>query len=120
VANDLAAFNYFHPDGHWTIGKSMDTFTPLGSVFETELDPEQVTIEAYVNGIQKQQAKPDLMITSITGMIAYISSFMTLQPGDVILTGTPVGADMVRTGDVVDCVIKEIAPYLIQLKKKAK
>jgi len=108
VANDLGAFNYFHPEGHWTIGKAFDTFCPLGPVIETDFDYRTARIQAAVNGVMKQDAMMERIITPIDEMIAYISRFMTLNPGDVILTGTPAGSDYVRHGDVVDCWIEGI------------
>jgi 2-keto-4-pentenoate hydratase/2-oxohepta-3-ene-1,7-dioic acid hydratase in catechol pathway len=108
VANDFGAFNYFHPEGHWTIGKAFDTFCPLGPVIETEFDYRSARIQATVNDKLKQDALIERIITPIDVMISYISRFMTLMPGDVILTGTPAGADMVRDGDIVDCYIEGI------------
>ncbi|NWQ44615.1 fumarylacetoacetate hydrolase family protein [Bacillus sp. EB106-08-02-XG196] len=108
IGNDVTAPQFFHQDGHWTIGKSFDTFTPLGPVIETELNPSGVSVEAVVNGIERQNSSTDLMIISISKMISYLSNVMTLKPGDVILTGSPVGADFVGEGDTIECEIKEI------------
>ncbi|PAE23715.1 fumarylacetoacetate hydrolase family protein [Bacillus sp. 7894-2] len=108
VGNDVTAPQFFHNDGHWTIGKSFDSFTPLGPVIETELDPFEIKVEAKLNGTEKQNSSTDLMIIPIRKMISYLSNVMTLKPGDVILTGSPVGAEMVRSGDVIECEIKEI------------
>lgn len=108
VANDVTAPQYFHESGHWTVGKSFDTFTPLGPYIETELDPDQVTVEAYLNGDRKQASAVSLMIISMRKMIAYLSNVMTLEPGDVILTGSPIGAEMMRSGDEIVCQIAGI------------
>ncbi|MDQ0414742.1 fumarylacetoacetate hydrolase family protein [Mesobacillus stamsii] len=108
VGNDVTAPSHFHKDGHWTIGKSFDTFTPLGPVIETELDPFSVVVTARLNGVEKQNSPTDLMIIPIPKMISYLSKVMTLKPGDVILTGSPVGAEFVGTQDVIECEIKEI------------
>ncbi|MCK7606203.1 fumarylacetoacetate hydrolase family protein [Geobacillus stearothermophilus] len=108
VANDVTAPQFFHPDGHWTIGKSFDTFTPLGPVIETELDPRAVSVKARVNGEEKQNSSTKLMIISISKMISYLSHVMTLQPGDVILTGSPVGAELVGPGTVIECEVDGI------------
>ncbi|MFT4416981.1 fumarylacetoacetate hydrolase family protein [Fredinandcohnia humi] len=108
IGNDVTAPQYFHQDGHWTIGKSFDTFTPLGPFIETELNPLTVSVEAKVNGVEKQNSPTDFMIISITKMISYLSNVMTLNTGDVILTGSPVGAEFVKPGDVIECRIKEI------------
>jgi 2-keto-4-pentenoate hydratase/2-oxohepta-3-ene-1,7-dioic acid hydratase in catechol pathway len=108
VANDVTAPQFFHPDGHWTIGKSFDTFTPLGPVIETELNPSSVWVKARLNGVEKQNSPTELMIIPISKMIAYLTNVMTLKPGDVILTGSPVGAELVGAGDVIECEIAEI------------
>lgn len=108
VGNDVTAPQFFRHDGHWTIGKAFDTFTPLGPVIETELDPFAVRVEARLNGEKKQDSPTDLMIIPIRKMISYLSTVMTLKPGDVILTGSPMGAEMVDAGDVIECEIKEI------------
>jgi 2-keto-4-pentenoate hydratase/2-oxohepta-3-ene-1,7-dioic acid hydratase in catechol pathway len=108
VGNDVTAPQFFHEDGHWTIGKSFDTFTPLGPVIETELDTFRIHVEAKLNGVKKQDSSTELMIISIRKMISYLSSVMTLKPGDVLLTGSPVGADFVQAGDVIECEMKGI------------
>lgn len=108
VANDVTAPQYFHQDGHWTVGKAFDTFTPLGPVIETELDPFNVRVEARLNGEEKQNSPTELMIVPIRKMISYLSNVMKLKAGDVILTGSPLGAVMVGSGDIIECEIKEI------------
>jgi 2-keto-4-pentenoate hydratase/2-oxohepta-3-ene-1,7-dioic acid hydratase in catechol pathway len=108
VANDVTAPQFFHQDGHWTIGKSFDTFTPLGPVIETEMDPFAVKVEAKLNGEEKQNSGTELMIIPIRTMVSYLTKVMTLKPGDVILTGSPVGAAMAGAGDSIECEIKEI------------
>ncbi|WP_156291076.1 fumarylacetoacetate hydrolase family protein [Oceanobacillus salinisoli] len=108
VANDVTAPQFFHKDGHWMIGKSFDTFTPLGPYIETELDPNKVTVKAYLNGDKIQDSVTKLMIIPMRKMIAGLSSIMTLEQGDVILTGSPLGAGMMRDGDDIICEIAEI------------
>jgi 2-keto-4-pentenoate hydratase/2-oxohepta-3-ene-1,7-dioic acid hydratase in catechol pathway len=108
VGNDVTAPQFFHQDGHWTIGKSFDSFTPLGPVIETELDPFNVKVEAILNGAQKQNSATELMIIPIRRMVSYLTKVMTLKPGDVILTGSPVGAELVGAGDIIECEIKEV------------
>ncbi|TBL70788.1 fumarylacetoacetate hydrolase family protein [Paenibacillus thalictri] len=108
VGNDVTAPQLFHPEGHWLVGKSADTFTPLGPVIETELNPDQVVIQATHNGILKQNSPIDLIIVSVRYLISYLSRYMTLQPGDVILTGSPAGAVMMEQGDTIECAIEGI------------
>ncbi|WP_347550064.1 fumarylacetoacetate hydrolase family protein [Pseudalkalibacillus hwajinpoensis] len=108
VGNDVTAPQFFHNDGHWTLGKSFDTFTPIGPVIETELDPYRIHVTAKVNEELKQDSPTEWMIVPIKEMIAYLSTVMTLHPGDVILTGSPTGAHFVKEGDMITCHIKEI------------
>ncbi|NHN33589.1 fumarylacetoacetate hydrolase family protein [Paenibacillus agricola] len=108
ITNDITASQFFHPDGHWMVGKSFDTFTPLGPVIETELDLTQVRVQAQHNGQRKQDSGLDLMILSIPFLIAYLSRVMTLQPGDVILSGSPAGADFMGASELIECQIDGI------------
>lgn len=108
VGNDVTAPQYFHEAGHWMVGKAFDTFTPLGPYIETELDPSSIRVVAHLNGEEKQNSPTELMIVPIRHMISYLSKVMTLQPGDVILTGSPLGAELVGAGAVIECSIKEI------------
>ncbi|MBM7552090.1 fumarylacetoacetate hydrolase family protein [Thalassobacillus pellis] len=108
VANDVTAPQYFHEDGHWTLGKSFDTFTPLGPVIETEFDADSAEIQAVHNGEKKQDSPTNLMIVTTQRMIAYLSNVMTLKPGDVILTGSPVGAEFLKENDEIECKIAGI------------
>ncbi len=108
IGNDVTAPQFFHEDGHWTIGKSFDTFTPLGPAIETELDPAQIRVKARINNREKQNSGTNLMIIPISKMLSYLSTVMTLKPGDVILTGSPLGAELVKAGDVIECEIDQI------------
>jgi 2-keto-4-pentenoate hydratase/2-oxohepta-3-ene-1,7-dioic acid hydratase in catechol pathway len=123
VGNDVTAPQFFHQDGHWTIGKSFDTFTPLGPVIETELDPLNVRVEARLNDVEKQNSHTELMIVPLRKMISYLTKVMTLKPGDVILTGSPLGAEFVGEGNVIECEIKEIGTLrntFVTVKETAK
>ncbi len=108
VGNDVTAPQFFHKDGHWMVGKSFDTFTPLGPFIETDLDPLNVNVKSKLDSVEKQNSSTDLMIVPIREMISYLSSVMTLKKGDVILTGSPVGAEMTGKGSTIECEIKEI------------
>ena len=118
VTNDVTAPQFFvNNGGNWFVGKSFDTFTPLGPFIKTELNPKDVVVEAYVNGIQKQNSSTELMIVPIREMIAYLSSVTTLKPGDVILTGSPVGAEFIGHQDEISCEIKQIGVLKNRLVK---
>ncbi|WP_010531663.1 fumarylacetoacetate hydrolase family protein [Lentibacillus jeotgali] len=120
VANDVTAPQYFHDDGHWMVGKSFDTFTPLGPCIETEFDPDNARVEAYLNGEKKQDSPTANMIVSMRKMIAYLSGVMTLEPGDVILTGSPLGAEMMKADDKIVCSINGIGELHNPVEQKVR
>ena len=101
VANDVTARDLQKQDGQWTRGKGFDTFAPVGPWIDTTFDPTDRVVRCLVNGEVRQQSTTALMIYSIPHIIAHISRFMTLEPGDLIMTGTPSGVGPVRPGDVM-------------------
>jgi 2-keto-4-pentenoate hydratase/2-oxohepta-3-ene-1,7-dioic acid hydratase in catechol pathway len=101
VANDVTARDLQKQDGQWTRGKGFDTFGPIGPWIETDFDPAGKTIRTLVNDEVRQDSNIDLLIHPIARVIAYVTRFMTLLPGDVILTGTPDGVGPVQPGDVM-------------------
>lgn len=108
VANDVTARDLQRRDGQWTRGKGFDTFCPLGPWIETDLDPADVLVQTRVNGEMRQMASTREMMFSVEQLIAFISSVMTLQPGDLILTGTPAGIGPLVDGDVVEVSVEGI------------
>ncbi len=95
-------------DGQWTRAKSYDTFAPIGPWIETELDPNDVRVETYLNGDLRQSARTSDLIFGVSRLVSFISEVMTLLPGDVIATGTPSGIGPVSHGDVVEVTIDSI------------
>lgn len=101
--NDVTARDLQKKDGLFTRAKGFDTFAALGPWIETDLgDPDNVMVEALVNGEPRQQASTDNMVFGVRRLISFISEVMTLLPGDVIATGTPAGVGPMRPGDVVE------------------
>lgn len=103
--NDVTARDLQRRDGQWTRSKGFDTFCPLGPWIVTHLSPEEIAdleILCRVNGEVRQRGRAREMVFPIPALIAYISSIMTLEPGDVILTGTPAGVGPLRPGDWVE------------------
>jgi 2-keto-4-pentenoate hydratase/2-oxohepta-3-ene-1,7-dioic acid hydratase in catechol pathway len=100
--NDVTARDLQRADGQWTRGKSFDTFCPFGPVLESNLNLADTTLETYVNGVRKQSASASEMIFSVDVIIRWIALVMTLEPGDVIATGTPAGIGTLADGDVVE------------------
>ena len=105
IANDVTARDLQSRDGQWTRAKGFDTFCPLGPWIETDMDVADRLITCRVNGGLRQMASTREMIFPIAQLIAYISSVMTLLPGDVILTGTPAGVNALAPGDEVEITI---------------
>ena len=105
VANDVTARDLQKTDGQWARAKGFDSFCPLGPWIETELDPSQLTLTTELNGELRQQSDTNLMVHDVATLLAYVSSFMTLLPGDVILTGTPEGVGPMQPGDDVSVTI---------------
>ncbi|TYP55483.1 fumarylacetoacetate hydrolase family protein [Thermosediminibacter litoriperuensis] len=107
-ANDVTARDLQKKDGQWTRSKSFNTFCPLGPWIETELDPANLSIQLKKNGEIKQKSTTANLIFKVPEIVAFISSIMTLLPGDVILTGTPAGVGPVKPGDILEVSIEGI------------
>jgi 2-keto-4-pentenoate hydratase/2-oxohepta-3-ene-1,7-dioic acid hydratase in catechol pathway len=100
--NDVTARDLQRKDVQFTRAKGFDTFCPVGPWIETELDLRSVGVSARVNGETRQHGNAQQMIFPILELLAFISSIMTLEPGDLISTGTPEGVGPLRAGDVVE------------------
>lgn len=116
VANDVTARDLQFKDGQWTRGKGFDTFCPIGPWIETEFDPADVLITCHVNEEMRQMASTRDMVFSVRKLIAFISSVMTLEPGDLILTGTPSGVGILMDGDQVQVEIEGLGTLRNQVK----
>jgi len=100
--NDVTARDIQKSDGQWTRGKGFDTFCPVGPIVSDEIDPvagPPVTVITRQNGVVKQQGSTRDLIFPIAELLRYITQFMTLEPGDLIPTGTPAGVGAVKPGD---------------------
>jgi 2-keto-4-pentenoate hydratase/2-oxohepta-3-ene-1,7-dioic acid hydratase in catechol pathway len=101
AANDVTARDLQRSDDQWTRSKGFDTFCPLGPWIDTHLDPSDVLVTCHVNGQLRQMASTRDMLFPVPQLLAYVSSIMTLEPGDVLLTGTPSGIGPLAAGDEV-------------------
>jgi len=103
LANDVTARDLQNKDGQWTRAKGFDTFCPSGPVVSDELDPEAgLTLETRVNGELRQHGSTLDFIFPISRLLAYITAAMTLEEGDLVLTGTPSGVGPLKAGDRVE------------------
>jgi 2-keto-4-pentenoate hydratase/2-oxohepta-3-ene-1,7-dioic acid hydratase in catechol pathway len=106
LANDVTARDLQKKDAQWTRAKGFDTFCPVGPIVSDELDLEAgLTLETRVNGELRQHASTLDFIFPIPALLAYITAAMTLEPGDLILTGTPSGVGPLQPGDRVEVTI---------------
>jgi 2-keto-4-pentenoate hydratase/2-oxohepta-3-ene-1,7-dioic acid hydratase in catechol pathway len=108
VGNDVTARDLQRKDNQWTRSKGFDTFCPLGPWIETEFDPADAMITCHVNGELRQMASTRDMIFNVDQLVAFASSIMTLEVGDVIMTGTPAGISPLNPGDIVEVAIEGI------------
>jgi 2-keto-4-pentenoate hydratase/2-oxohepta-3-ene-1,7-dioic acid hydratase in catechol pathway len=107
-ANDVTARKLQKVDGQWTRAKGFDTFCPLGPWIETDLDSSDLALRTLVNGEVRQSSRTSLLERGVASLIAFISSVMTLLPGDVLLTGTPSGVGPLQVGDRVEVEIEGV------------
>lgn len=108
IGNDVTARDLQRSDGQWTRAKGFDTFCPFGPWIDTEFDPSDAVISCRVNGQLRQLASTRDMVFSVPNLVAFISSVMTLEPGDLIFTGTPAGVGPLKAGDIVEVEIENL------------
>jgi 2-keto-4-pentenoate hydratase/2-oxohepta-3-ene-1,7-dioic acid hydratase in catechol pathway len=102
AGNDVSDRVLQKKDGQWVRAKGFDTYCPLGPWIETDVDVSNVKVESRLNGSVRQSQTTASMIFSVPFLIAYISRVMTLEPGDVIMTGTPEGVGPINPGDTIE------------------
>jgi 2-keto-4-pentenoate hydratase/2-oxohepta-3-ene-1,7-dioic acid hydratase in catechol pathway len=101
IGNDVTARDLQRSDDQWTRAKGFDTFCSFGPWIDTEFDPADAILSCRVNGQMRQMASTRDIVFNVPTLIAYISSVMTLEPGDLIFTGTPAGVGELENGDEV-------------------
>ena len=107
--NDVTARDLQRKDGQWTRAKGFDTFCPVGPVHEGRVDLTDLEIVTRVNGQVRQHAKSSEMVFPIPVLLSYISKVMTLEPGDLVATGTPAGISRINPGDTVEVEVVGVA-----------
>jgi 2-keto-4-pentenoate hydratase/2-oxohepta-3-ene-1,7-dioic acid hydratase in catechol pathway len=118
VVCDVTARDLQSRDGQWTRAKSFDTFCPVGSVVVTGVDPAALDLRLTVNGKERQHASTRDMVFGVAELVAHVSSFVTLEPGDLILTGTPEGVGRLAPGDDVEVTIEEIGTLQFRVARE--
>lgn len=107
-ANDVTARDLQKKDGQWTRAKSFDTFCPVGPWIETDLNPDDLLVESYLNNERRQSSRTSRFIFKVNFLVSFISEIMTLEPGDLIITGTPAGIGPMKPGDEIEVRIEGI------------
>jgi 2-keto-4-pentenoate hydratase/2-oxohepta-3-ene-1,7-dioic acid hydratase in catechol pathway len=118
VGNDVTARDLQHSDGQWTRAKGFDTFCPFGPWVDTGFDPSDAVITCRVSGQPRQMASTRDMVFSVNMLIAFISSVMTLEPGDLVFTGTPAGIGSLEDGDEVVVEIEGLGKLSNRVRKE--
>ncbi|WP_456483153.1 fumarylacetoacetate hydrolase family protein [Methanopyrus kandleri] len=108
IINDVTARDIEKREGQWVRAKSYDTFAPLGPWIETELEPDGLEMELRVNGEVRQRATTDDMVRDPYELVSFTSRVMTLEPGDIIATGTPPGVGPMEPDDKIELEIERI------------
>ena len=116
AAQDITDRTIQASESQFARSKSFDTFTPLGPYIETKIDPHDLSIQLFQNGQLRQNGNTSQMIFNCFHLVSFISTNMTLLPGDVILTGTPSGVGTIESGDRLEVRIQGMAPLVNTVK----
>ena len=103
-------------ESQWARAKSFDTFSPLGPYVETKIDPHDLTIQLFQNGQLRQNSNTSQLIFNCYHLVSFISTNLTLLPGDVICTGTPSGVGAIESSDRLEVRIQGLAPLVNTVK----
>lgn len=106
--NDITARDIQMADGQWIRGKAMDGFAPFGPWITDETDGEDLKVETRLNGKVVQSSRTSMFMTNITDMLVFITAAMTLEPGDIVSTGTPAGIGPMNPGDIVEVEVESV------------
>lgn len=115
-AQDISDRTIQNRESQWARAKSFDTFTPLGPYVETKIDPSDLTIQLFQNGQLRQNSNTSQLIFNCHQLVSFISTNLTLMPGDVILTGTPSGIGPIESGDRLEVRIQGLTPLVNTVK----
>ncbi|HEY1719001.1 MAG TPA: fumarylacetoacetate hydrolase family protein [Verrucomicrobiae bacterium] len=116
ASQDISDRTIQNADGQWARAKSFDTFTPLGPLVETQINPNELNIQLFQNGLLRQNSNTKQLIFKPHELVSFISTNLTLLPGDVILTGTPSGIGPIQSGDKLEVRIQGLAPLVNSVK----
>jgi 2-keto-4-pentenoate hydratase/2-oxohepta-3-ene-1,7-dioic acid hydratase in catechol pathway len=116
---DVTARDFQDKDGQWSRAKGYDTFCPTGPVVVSGLDPASLHVSLSVNGVRRQHASVRQMVFDVARLVSHVSSFATLEPGDLIATGTPEGVGPLGHGDTVDVTIDHVGTLRLHVVRES-
>jgi len=116
AAQDISDRAIQQGESQWARAKSFDTYTPVGPYVETKVDPHDLTIQLFQNGQLRQNSHTSQLIFNCFHLVSFVSTNMTLMPGDLILTGTPGGIGPINSGDKLEVRIGDMAPLCNTVK----
>lgn len=116
AAQDITDRTIQNSESQFARCKSFDTFTPLGPFIETKIDPHELSIQLFQNGQLRQNGNTAQMIFNCFHLVSFISTNLTMLPGDIILTGTPSGVGPIESGDRLEVRIQGLAPLVNTVK----
>ncbi|PWH14620.1 MAG: 2-hydroxyhepta-2,4-diene-1,7-dioate isomerase [Anaerolineae bacterium] len=120
VGNDVTARDLQKSDGQWTRAKGFDTFCAFGPWIDTDFDPADALVTCRVSGQPRQMASTRDMVFNVNTLLAFVSSVMTLEPGDLLFTGTPAGVGILKDGDEVVCEIEGLGKLVNPVRAEVK
>jgi len=116
AAQDISDRTIQNAESQWARSKSFDTFSPVGPYIETKIDPNDLTIQLFQNGQLRQNSNTSQLIFDCYELVSFISTNMTLLPGDIICTGTPSGVGPIQSGDRLEVRIQGLSPLVNMVK----
>jgi 2-keto-4-pentenoate hydratase/2-oxohepta-3-ene-1,7-dioic acid hydratase in catechol pathway len=116
AAQDISDRTIQNSESQFARAKSFDTFTPLGPYIETQLDSKDLTIQSFQNGLLRQNSNTSQLIFNCPYLVSFVSTNMTLLPGDVIITGTPAGVGPIASSDRLEVRIQGMTPLVNTVK----
>lgn len=117
-ALDVTARDLQKKDGQWWRAKGFDTFCPVGPAVETGVDPADLSIETLVDGEVRQSSRTSLMIFDVGTLVSWVSQAVTLEPGDLLLTGTPEGVGPLSAGQTVEVRIEKVGRLAVSVARE--
>lgn len=118
VVGDITARDLQKRDGQWARSKGFDSFCPVGPEIVAGINPNALSLHARVNGVERQAGNTRDMVFSVAEIVSFVSQTMTLEPGDLISTGTPDGVGILAEGDMLEMEIEHIGVLRVAVRKE--